>query len=132
METKEVKLPQEAQEVTVIKSKPSWMAEAKKEKISIGGSLQDGDTFLYFEEIEGYDRVEGEYDGKETLRFLIHFTKETGKQDLFLPQTVFSRFQDALKKGEVDSSIVGIRTTRQGEGLKTRYTSVFVKKEARG
>lgn len=105
-----------------------WEKRFKEEEIPSGSGLEEGDTFLYFDEIADYRRIEEEYEGDKTLRFLVEF-KDPERPSLYLPKSVGGKLQDALVEREKDADIVGIRTTRQGKGKTTRYTSVIVRKK---
>jgi len=104
-----------------------WEKRAKEEDISSGSGLPEGDTYLYFTDIADYKRINDEYEGEKTIRFLVEF-KDPETPSLYLPKSVFGKITEALDERENDPTVVGIRVTRQGKGKTTRYTSVIQRK----
>ena len=49
--------------------------------------------------------------------------KNEDRDPLYLPKSVFKRFREELEKG-----MDGVRITRDGKGIDTKYTTTGVKK----
>ena len=100
-----------------------WRNKAKQEKMPYGDTLPEGDTTIILDDIQAYERVEDEYEGRPTLRFLITF-QNPEKASLYIPASAFKKLQEAI-----DLQAHSIRITRQGVGQGTKYTTI-INKEA--
>jgi len=93
-----------------------WMEKIEKEKITSGQGLPIGETVINFKDILDYERVDEEFQGRPTTKFLVKFKNGSS---VFLPKTVFKDLKDALEDGAF-----GLKVVRSGQGINTKYATV--------